>query len=444
MLVAALRRGKRGRGVRCGRAAPVLYVWRVKTPDELGADALAIVTPKGKRRVESGHPWVFRQDVQSGPGADALTGGPSLVTVMDPRGQALGVALWAAASKVALRMLTRSTLPAAPGRSGRGNDTERLMDLFRGRLARALAHREAMGLARTQSAFRAVHAEGDDVPGLFVDKYAHAAVVQVAAVAFEPLLPRIAEHVAEALSVNVVVARNDTSMRDFEGLPRKDFVAWGQGATTVRYRLGPNELEADLLRDGKTGGFLDQADNHAFVASLSQPGGRALDAFTFHGGFALALARRASYVLAADADLEASRRARSNAALNGLGHMEVRCADAYALLASLEAAGQTFDTVVLDPPAFAKRVGAVAAAEKAYHELFVRGLRVTAPGALFVCCSCSGQVDRALFDRVVTEAAATARRSVQVLARRGAGLDHPERLGVPETGHLKCWVMRVL
>lgn len=396
----------------------------------------ARVTPRGRRRIEAGHPWVFRQDVEAGPLADALTGGPPLVTVVDDRQQPLGLAMWAATSPVALRIVTRAAVPSPASGD--------LLSLVKQRFAAAIENRRNMGIAADQSAYRVVHAEGDDLPGLFVDKYAHAAVVQVAATALEPLLPAIVEMVREALQVKMVVGRNDTSMRDFEGLPRADSLLWGEGETTIKYWLGPNQLEADLLRDGKTGGFLDQAENHAFVASLAKPGGRSLDAFTFHGGFALALARKSSHVLAADADLEASRRARANAALNDFSHMEVRCADAYQLLSTLEASGQRFDTVVLDPPAFAKRSGAVAAAERAYHELIVRGIRVAAPGALLVACSCSGQVDRALWDRLVGEAAATAGRPVQVLARRGAGLDHPERLGVPETGHLKCWVMRVL
>lgn len=397
----------------------------------------ARVTPRGRRRIEGGHPWVFRQDIEEGPSSDVLTGGPALVTVVDDRQQTLGWAMWAASSPVALRIVRRqgNEPPAHPGD---------LMALVKARFAAALENRRNMGIGPERSAYRVVHAEGDDLPGLFIDKYEHAAVVQVAAVALEPLLPAIAEMVRVALPVKMVVGRNDTSMRDFEGLPRSDGLLLGEGDTTIKYWLGPNQLEADLLRDGKTGGFLDQAENHAFVASLAKPGGRSLDAFTFHGGFALALARKSSFVLATDADLEASRRARANAAINGLSHMEVRCADAYQLLSTLESSGQRFDTVVLDPPAFAKRTGAIAAAERAYHELIVRGIRVAAPGALLVACSCSGQVDRALWDRLVGEAAATAGRPVQVLARRGAGLDHPERLGVPETGHLKCWVMRVL
>lgn len=402
----------------------------------------AVVSPRGRRRIESGHPWVFRQDVAEGPAGDALSGGPALVRVFDDRGHALGVAMWAAQSPVALRMVARDS--GDDGRRGPAPALPRLIDLVSARFQQALSHRRSAGFGPERSAYRVVHAEGDDLPGLFVDKYAHAAVVQIAATALEPLLPEITDLVVQSLGVELVFARNDTSMRDFEGLPRNDRLVRGQGETTVTYEIGPNRLQADLLRDGKTGGFLDQAENHAFVAQLSRPDGRALDAFTFHGGFALALARRARHVLAADADLEASRRARANAAANGLANMEVRCADAYQLLANLETQGQSFDTVVLDPPAFAKRSGAVAAAERAYHELIVRGIRVAAPGALLVACSCSGQVDRALWDRLVAEAAATAGRAVQVLARRGAGLDHPERLGVPETGHLKCWVMRVL
>jgi len=420
---------------RCVKAKPRAAAW---DPEDT-----AIVTPRGRRRIEGGHPWVFRQYIESGPAKDALDGGPSVVTVVDDRQQVLGFAMWAAASPVALRMLGRQ--PGKPLGKGKAvTQPGALMGLVQTRFAAALEHRVMMGIAPGRSAYRVLHAEGDDLPGLFVDKYEDVAVLQVAAVALEPLIPAIAEMVESSLKVKMVVARNDTSMRDFEGLPRQDSIVRGQGETTIRYWLGPNQLEADLLRDGKTGGFLDQAENHAFVASLSKPEGRSLDAFTFHGGFALALARRSSYVLAADADLEASRRTKENAAINGLSHMEVRCTDAYQLLATLESGGQLFDTVVLDPPAFAKRSGAVVAAERAYHELIVRGIRVAAPGALLVACSCSGQVDRGLWDRLVGEAAATAGRAVQVLARRGAGLDHPERLGVPETGHLKTWVMRVL
>jgi 23S rRNA (cytosine1962-C5)-methyltransferase len=199
-----------------------------------------------------------------------------------------------------------------------------------------------------------------------------------------------------------------------------------------------------LLVDSKTGGFLDQADNHAFVAALAPVGSRCLDAFTYHGGFALALARKGGAVLATDEDGGAVERARANAARNGLPNLAVRQANAFDLLRSLEAAGEKFDVVVLDPPAFAKRKSGDLAAERAYRELILRGVRLAVPGGLVVACSCSGRVSREQFDHLVATAAADSGRQVQILARLGAGRDHPELAGVPETGHLKCWVLRTL
>jgi 23S rRNA (cytosine1962-C5)-methyltransferase len=215
----------------------------------------------------------------------------------------------------------------------------------------------------------------------------------------------------------------------------------------VVYRLGPNRLEADLLTDSKTGGFLDQADNHALVAAAAPAGARCLDAFTYHGGFALALARRGGAVLASDEDAQAVARATANAARNQLPNLQVRQANAFDLLRALEGEGARFDVVVLDPPAFAKRRGAshrpADAADRAYKEVILRGLRLAAPEGLVVACSCSGGVSRAHFDQLVADAAADSGRLVQVLARHGAGRDHPERAGVPETGHLKVWLLRV-
>jgi 23S rRNA (cytosine1962-C5)-methyltransferase len=245
-----------------------------------------------------------------------------------------------------------------------------------------------------------------------------------------------------------VVARDDGSMRDFEGLPRFAGVVAGAGDTRVVYRLGENRLEADLLRDGKTGGFLDQADNHAALAALAPARARALDAFTYHGGFALALARRGGPVLATDEDPAAVTRAQANARRNGLANMETRAANAFDLLRALESQGTRFDVVVLDPPALAKRRAttslALTAADRGYRELILRGTRLTEPGGLLVACSCSGRVTRAHWDDLCAQALADSGRRAQVVARLGAGADHPELVGVPETGHLKTWLLRVL
>jgi 23S rRNA (cytosine1962-C5)-methyltransferase len=397
----------------------------------------AVVNARGRARIVAGHPWVYRQDVMRGPASDAGSGGPSLVLVTDDRKRPLAVATWAAQARLALRVIERgetSTLPA-------------LMEVVETRLTAALARRQGMGLDR--DAYRAVHGESDGLPGLFVDAYADAAVVQTTSVAMNAARPEIVALVRERLKARLVVVRDDGSAREFEGLERWKGIAAGEGSTVVVYRLGPNRLEADLMTDSKTGGFLDQADNHALVAAMAAPGARCLDAFTYHGGFALALARKGGAVLATDEDPQAVARAAANAARNELPNLQVRQANAFDLLRTLEGEGARFDVVVLDPPAFAKRRGSSAqrpgeAAERAYKEIILRGLRLAAPEGLVVACSCSGGVSRAHFDELVDAAAADSGRLVQVLARHGAGRDHPERAGVPETGHLKCWVLRVL
>ncbi|HJX65847.1 MAG TPA: methyltransferase domain-containing protein [Polyangia bacterium] len=392
-----------------------------------------VVNARGRARIASGHPWVYRQDVLSGPATDARQGGPTLVAVLDERQRTLASATWATLSPVALRVLQRRS-ESAP--------LPELMPLVSERLQAALVWRQRLALDR--DALRLVHGEADGLPGLFVDRYADAAVMQTTSVAMDAARPALATLLHKLLGVRVVVVRDDGSARDFEGLPRVREIAAGEGATEVVYRLGENRLQADLLTDSKTGGFLDQADNHAVVAALAPPGARCLDAFTYHGGFALALARRQGPVLASDEDAQAVARAQANAARNHLPNLEVRQANAFELLRTLEADKQRFDVVVLDPPALAKRQAGDHAALRAYQELMLRGLRLTKPGGLTVSCSCSGRVSRAQFDELVSAAAAQSGRSTQILERRGAGRDHPELAGVPETGHLKCWILRVL
>jgi 23S rRNA (cytosine1962-C5)-methyltransferase len=395
----------------------------------------AVVSPRGAARVAGGHPWVFRPDVVRGPKHDASDGGPSLVRVRDGRGRPLGVATWAARPRLALRMVARAGQP----------EPTDLGALVAERLAAALARRQALNLDR--DAYRVAHAESDLLPGLVVDRYADAAVIQTTSVAMSAARDAIAAAVRGLLDARIVVCRDDGSARDFEELPRFAGVVAGDGETRVVYRLGPNRLETDLLRDGKTGGFLDQADNHAAVAALAPAGGRALDAFTHHGGFALALARVAGEVLAIDENPAAADRAAANARRNDLAPMRVERGNAFDLLRAFEGRGERFDVVVLDPPALAKRGGGpqgLTTAARAYKELVLRGARLTRAGGLLVACSCSGRVTRAHWDAICADAIADAGRSAHVLDRAGAGRDHPELVGVPETSHLKVWTFRVL
>jgi 23S rRNA (cytosine1962-C5)-methyltransferase len=392
------------------------------------------VGARGRARVAAGQPWIFRQDVIAGPPDDARTGGPAMVLVTDERKRPIAVATWALASPIALRILDRKMVAGAA--------LPDLLELAEARLVRARDRRA--GLALDRDAFRVVHGESDGLPGLFVDVYADAAVMQTTSVAMDAHREAIAEAVQRALGVRMVISRDDGSARDFEGLPRVCEVLRGQGGSEISYRLGPNRLTADLLADSKTGGFLDQADNHALVAALARPGARCLDAFTYHGGFALALARKGGPVLATDEDAQAVARAGANATRNGLANLTVKQANAFDLLRSLEASGDRFDVVVLDPPAFAKRKSGDQAAERAYREVILRGLRIATTDGLVVACSCSGRISREHFDAIVAEASADSGRAVQILVRTGAGRDHPELVGVPETGHLKCWILRVL
>ena len=394
----------------------------------------AVVSGRGAARIGAGHPWVFRPDVVRGPKHDASDGGPSLVRVQDGRGRALGVATWAARPRLALRMVARAGQP----------EPADLTALVEERLAAALARRQALNLDR--DAWRVAHAESDLLPGLVIDRYADAAVMQTTSVAMSAARAEIATIVRERLGARVVVCRDDGSARDFEELPRFAGIVAGGGDTRVVYRLGRNRLETDLLRDGKTGGFLDQADNHAAVAALAPPGARALDAFTHHGGFALALARGGGDVLAIDEDAAAAERAAANARRNELANMRVERGNAFDLLRAFEGRGERFDVVVVDPPALAKRGGpqGLVTAARAYKELVLRGARLTRPGGLMVACSCSGRVTRAHWDEICAEAIADAGRSAHVLSRAGAGRDHPELFGVPETSHLKVWTFRML
>ncbi len=393
----------------------------------------AVVSARGAERIRGGHPWVLRTDLVRGPSGDARDGGPAVVAVDDVRGRRLATATWGARGPIALRLLER----------GASSRPRPLIEFAGERLDAALSRRLALKLPR--DAYRVVHAESDALPGLVVDRYAEAAVIQTTSAAMNAARDDLAALIRERLDVQVVVLRDDGSARDFEELPRFAALAHGSGARVV-YRLGENRLEADLLADGKTGGYLDQADNQAVVAALAPEGAGCLDAFTYHGGFALALARRGGPVLALDENPAAVERAAANARRNGLANLTVERANAFDRLRGLEAARSTFDVVVLDPPALAKRGGpaGLGAATRAYKELILRGARLCRSGGLLVACSCSGRMSRALWEETCAAALSDAGRAAHVLERAGAGRDHPELAGVPETGHLKVWTFRIL
>jgi 23S rRNA (cytosine1962-C5)-methyltransferase len=246
----------------------------------------------------------------------------------------------------------------------------------------------------------------------------------------------------ELLAPRLIAVRNDTAARDFEVLPRACRLAKGAGRAQVEYREGENSFAIDLMADLKTGGFLDQRENHLRAAEYAK--GDGLDCFTYHGGFALALSRGCHSVLAVDQLEEAAARARANVERNRLPNVEVRCANAFDLLRAMDKQSRRFDVVVLDPPAFAKRREGLAAAERAYKELNLRALRLLAREGILITCSCSGKMTPDHFGRMLESAIEDARRPVQILERRAAGRDHPPLFGLPETDYLKCWILRAL
>ncbi len=386
-------------------------------------DAHATITTRGEKRVTRGHPWIFRSDLVHPPSAPA---GP--VAVRDAHGHPLGWALWSPESVIALRMLDRDPSACIDTR------------WWRQRLAAAIARRR--GIAAETTGYRLVHAEGDSAPSLICDRYDRWLVVQLLSAGLEACRPHIVDALADIVQPAGILARHDAAVRRKEGL-----------TTTVEVLLGEVPREIEIMEHGvryiaapwdgqKTGAFLDQRENRAIVATIAR--GRALDCFSYHGSFALHLARRATHVTALDSSGPALERARANAALNGVEAISFVETDAFAFLKSAERARERYDTVVLDPPAFAKTRAAVPDALRGYKEINLRAMRLLTPGGWLYTASCSFHVGRSMFLEMLMDAAADSGRRLALRRVLGQASDHPELLTVPETGYLKGALLEVV
>lgn len=388
---------------------------------------LVVVSANGAKSLRKGYPWCYRTEVVTWPKETLAPG--AIVDVVDVQKNPIGQAFTSSKSPLALRLVSKKL-----GREER-LDTA----FFKARLAAAWKRRESL-FAR--DAFRAVHGEADLLPGLFVDRYGDALTLQTLSEGADVRKEAWAKLLLEVTGLKTVVCRDDASGRDWEGLGREKKVLLGDGATRVAYHEGENRFEIDLLEDAKTGSFLDQVDNHVRAGELG--GGDALDTFSYHGGFALGLSRKCTSVMAVEQDEGAVARARHNVELNGRKNVTITHGNAFDVLRTFADEGRKFDTVVVDPPGLAKRKEGLQTAKRAYHELNVRAFKLLKPDGLLVSCSCSGKVSRAAFEDLLLEAAADAKRSVQILERRGAGIDHPPLASLPETEYLKAWFLRVL
>lgn len=377
------------------------------------------LTGRGAGRVRSGHPWVYRSDL-----ADIRAEAGDIVVVRDPKGRVLGQALYSDRSQIAVRLLTRDEVPIDAS-------------FWRARLEAAIGYRSRLGL--DASAFRLVHGEADLLPSLIVDRYGDWLVVQALSQGMDRRLPEITGLLVDMLAPAGILARNDPKVRTLEGLPQEVRLLHGTVPERIEVEEGGLRLQADPWRGQKTGLFLDQRENREAAARYAR--GRALDAFCYQGGFALRLARVCDHVLAIDVSEEAVAALNANAALNGLA-VEARAGNVFDELRELDRADERFDTIVLDPPAFAKSRNALPKALTGYKEINLRALRLLRPGGFLVTCTCSYHVDEATFGEVVLGAALDAGATVTVVEKRMQARDHPVLLGVPETYYLKCLVLR--
>jgi 23S rRNA (cytosine1962-C5)-methyltransferase len=378
------------------------------------------VSGRGEQRIQAGHLWIYKSDVLD---VEAQPG--DTVAVLGARGRVIGQALYSAQSQIALRLLTHGQEPADEA-------------LWRRRLEAAIRFRESLTLDAT--AFRLVHAEGDLLPSLIVDRYGDYLVLQSLSQGVERLLPTITKLLVELVSPKGVLARNDVKVRALEGLGSCVELLHGEVPPAIAVREGPVEYDVDPWKGQKTGLFLDQRENRKAAASYAR--GRVLDCFSYHGGFAMRLAPSCEDVTAVDISADAVARIAANAARNGLANVRAHEANAFDELRHLEREGERFETIVLDPPAFAKNKASVPKALAGYRDINLRAFRLLKPGGILVTCSCSYNVDEASFGQVVHEAATDARVHVDVLEKRMQGRDHPVLLGVPETYYLKCFILR--
>ena len=378
------------------------------------------VTARGEQRVRAGHPWIYRADV-----VDVDASGGDVVRVIGPRDRTIGYALFSDRSQIPIRLLTRGEQPF----------DERMV---RARLERAIAFRESLALDAT--ACRLVHGEADLLPSLIVDRYGSYLVVQALSQAMDRLLPQVTQALVELLAPAGILARNDPKVRTLEGLEQTVSVIHGTIPESVVVREGPVELEVDLRHGQKTGLFLDHRENREAAARYAR--GALLDCFSYNGGFALRLARQCDRAEALDISSDAVARIAANAQRNGLSNVQPREVNVFDELRRLEKAGARYDTIVLDPPAFAKNKASIRNALAGYREINLRAMRILAPGGYLVTCSCSYNVNEELFAEVVHEASVDGHAVMTLVEKRMQGRDHPVLVGVPESYYLKCFVLR--
>jgi len=380
------------------------------------------VSGRGEERIRNGHLWVYRTDVLT---VNAAAG--DVVKVTSQAGRFLARAFFSDQSQITLRIFTQHDVPV---------DKE----FWRTRLTQALSFRES--LAIDASAYRLVHGEGDLIPSLVVDRYGDYLVVQALSQSTDRMLAELTSLLVDLEKPRGILARNDPRVRLLEGLEQKVELLHGEVPETIPVREGKIEYDVDPYHGQKTGAFLDQRENRQAAAQYVS--GRVLDCFSYAGGFALQLATKADEVTALDISEDATAALARNAKRNGLTNVSGRTTNVFDELRAIERVGDKYDSIVLDPPAFAKSKSAIQKALSGYKEINLRALKLLKPGGFLITCSCSYHVNEASFAEVIFDAALDARTEVSVVEKRMQGRDHPVVLGMPETYYLKCFILRKL
>ena len=383
------------------------------------------VNKKGADRVRHGHLWIYRSDL-----VDFDVQGGSVVTVKDERGNFIGHALFSDRSQIALRFLTQSN-----------EEIDR--EWWRRRITDAAGRRH---MSPDTNAYRLIYSEGDLLPSLIVDRYDDVLVLQTLSQGTDALKPLLLEILIEEFNPRAVIERNDARVRELEGLPLLAGPLYGNAPEELEILQHGLRFVVEPLGGQKTGSFLDQRENRLAALAAAQTTNRlrALDCFTFNGAFALHLAKACENVIGIDISADAVAAARRNADLNGLGNIEFREANVFDALREMEAAGERFDVIVLDPPAFAKNRASLKSAIRGYKETNLRALKLLNTGGVLVTCTCSYHVSEELFIEILAQAALDARRRLQIMEKRMQATDHPVLLGMPETYYLKCVIAKII
>ncbi len=386
------------------------------------AEDSVVITTRGVERLRAGHPWVYRSDVRS---ASANAG--AIVRVIDERGRYHGRAFYSDKSQIAVRLLTREDVAI--------NRT-----FFAERIRQAAAYRKTV--VENTDAYRLIYGEADLLPSVVVDVYGDYLVIQTLSQSSERYKNLLCEILVEQFSPKGILERNDPKVRLLEGLEQKVGVLHGEVPEEILAKENGIAFYYDLRNGQKTGSFLDQRENHAAAGQYSS--GEVLDCFAYQGGFALTVAGKSGHIEAVDMAPAALSAARRNQEANAISNVTFREANTFDLLKEYDEVGRRFDTVILDPPAFAKNRASIPAAQRGYKEINLRALKLLKPGGYLVTCSCSYHISEALFLQVLAEAAIDARKVVTVVERRSQARDHPILLTMPETHYLKCMIIRVL